>query len=110
MNAARAPRAAPREDSLTVDRNSAIAPTPSIETATYPIAANIRVESSVEVSVTPDTVVTAVGSAGNSDTPTTNAVAATASTATTTYTTSATSLATSSRVRPTGRSSRYRSV
>src|ERR1019366_6885373 len=38
MRAARAPSAAPRAESVTVDRNSAIAPTPSMDTPMNAIA------------------------------------------------------------------------
>src|SRR5664279_1167929 len=102
---ARAPRAAPRAESVTVERNSATAATPSIDQPTYTTVRAIRlVAAGPDSGGPPD-------SAGSEWTPkrwapTTNAVAATRTTATTMKATAETSLATSSRVRPTGRTSR----
>src|SRR5450755_16533 len=122
IRAASAPSAAPREESVTVDRNSAIAPTPSIDTEMKATAPSIRSSSSPGVSPEPDSDVAArldavtppgvaaTGCEPNSRVPATYAVSATSTTAVSTYTTTATSLAVSSRARPTGLASRYRSM
>src|SRR5688572_5090439 len=71
MSAASAPSVAPSGESVTVDRNSAMAPTPSIDTPMYPTVAAILTASWVPVSVVPDTVTAAAGWESKSDTPTT---------------------------------------
>src|SRR5215472_2637945 len=125
-SAASAPRAAPRDESVTVDRNSAIAPTPSMDTPMNAIAPAVLTRMSAGVRVVPDIVaaaalaarfelvtppgVTATGCTPNSSRPVTYEVPATATTAVIVYTMTEMSLATSSRVRPTGRASRYRSI
>src|SRR3954468_17479327 len=117
IRAAIAPSAAPRGESVTVDRNSAIAATPNIDTVMKATAPSSRRVNSVGDSVTPESEVTPSGSpsaAGvpvpNRTTPVTYEVNTTATTAMSTNAVTDTSLATSSRVRPTGRISRYRSV
>src|SRR5215472_6653720 len=106
-SAASAPRAAPRDESVTVDRNSAIAPTPSMDTPMNAIAA-AALAARFELVTPPG--VTATGCTPNSSRPVTYEVPATATTAVMVYTMTEMSLATSSRVRPTGRASRYRSM
>src|SRR5450759_1528397 len=59
MRAARAPSAAPRAESVTVDRNSAIAPTPSMETPMNAIAPAVLISTSAGVSPPPDSEVAA---------------------------------------------------
>src|SRR5438552_9983913 len=115
MTTASAPRVAPSDESVSVDRNSAIAPTPSIEKPTYSIAAPMRSTTWVGVSVGPLTEATTLtvvvpGCGGKSETPMRYPETATATTAPITKTTIDTSFATSRRVRPTGRASRYRSM
>src|SRR5262249_45392125 len=104
--AASAPSAAPSGESVTVDRNSAIAPTPSIETATYRTAPMMRAVTSFADRETPETDVTAEAFAGKSVTPMAYEVTATATTATNTKSTIDVNLATSNRLRLTGRSKR----
>src|SRR5919112_3198971 len=114
---ASAPIAAPSAESVTVDRNSAIAATPSIETTMYATVASSRSTRPAGLIVTPDSEVTSAGSATPADgsppnmvSPVISDVVSTAKIANSTKAISATSLATSRRVRPTGRTSRYRSV
>src|SRR2546421_5100769 len=114
---ARAPNAAPSAESVSVDRNSAMAATPSIDTVMKATVPSTRNVSWVEVSGGPDSEVTPPGSpsaAGgwvpSRSTPATYDVPTTAARASRTKTVNATSVATRSRVRPTGRASRYRSV
>src|ERR1700748_2859139 len=58
--AANAPRAAPSEESVTVDRNSAIAPTPSMDTAMNDTAPSVRSAISAGLSPVPDSEVAAM--------------------------------------------------
>ena len=143
-SAASAPNAEPRAESVMVDRNSAIAATPSIDTVMKAMAPAIRSVSWSRLSGAPDSDVAAppaawpaVGACPASpppaapppetpgrpappgacptaaawdgpsrNTPVAYAVNVTASTTSSTYAMTETSLATSSRVRPTGRTSR----
>src|SRR6516164_3940116 len=54
ISAASAPSAAPREESVTVDRNRAIAATPSIDTPMNAIAPTVRIAISAGVIGVPD--------------------------------------------------------
>src|SRR6266545_372483 len=87
---ASAPNPAPSDESVSVDRNSAIAATPSMHTVMNPTVAS--------------------GAVPSSTTPAAYEVPTIAAIASRTNTASVSSLATSSRVRPTGRASRYRRV
>ena len=114
---ASAPSPAPSDESVTVDRNSAIAATPSMDTVTNPTVASTRSASCSGVNGAPDSEVTAPGSPTasggalpSSIVPARYEVPTTAAIASSTNTVSVISFATSSRVRPTGRTSRYRSV
>src|SRR3984957_3851648 len=94
IRAASAPRAAPRAESVTVDRNSAIAPTPSMDTPMNAIAPAVRTAISAGVSPPPDSEVaatldvprplglTVAGCEPNSSVPVAYAVTATSTTAT----------------------------
>src|SRR6516165_6394266 len=95
-SAASAPRAAPRDESVMVDRNSAIAATPSMDTPMNAIAPMVRTRMSAGVSVVPDSEVatppaarfelatpvevTGTGCTPNSSRPVTYEVTATATT------------------------------
>src|ERR1017187_8660546 len=57
--AASAPRAAPRDESVTVERNSAMAPTPSMDTAMKVTATSVRRMIWASVSPEPDSEVAA---------------------------------------------------
>ena len=120
-SAASAPNAEPRAESVMVDRNNAIAATPSIDTVMKAMAPAIRSVSWSRLSGAPDSDVAAppaawpaVGACPTAaawdgpsrNTPVAYAVNVTASTTSSTYAMTETSLATSSRVRPTGRTSR----
>src|SRR5580693_6031992 len=59
ISAASAPRAAPSAESVTVDRNSAIAPTPSMDTAMNEIAPIVRSAMSAGLIAVPDSDVAA---------------------------------------------------
>src|SRR5712691_5629877 len=119
-SAASAPRAAPRDESATVDKNSAIAPTPSMDTAMKVTAPRVRSSIWARVSPEPDSEVAATldrpleliptGCEPKSSAPVAYAVSAISTTATRTNTMSATSLAARSRVRPTGRASKHLSM
>ncbi len=135
-SAPRDPSAAPIAESVSVERNSAIAATPSMETVMNAMAPRTRSASSRVVSGAPDSdvidppacspavgappapgaiepdrppggVPTAAAREGpRMSTPVAYEVTVTATTASTAYVTTAMSLATSSLVRPTGRASR----
>src|SRR5689334_12268796 len=106
--------AAPSAESVTVERNSAIAATPSIDTTMYATVPSSRIARPAGEIVTPDSDVTSGGSATpaelvdapNSSTPVTYEVTSTDRIANSTKTIREISLATSSRLRPTGRTSR----
>jgi hypothetical protein len=68
---ASAPMVAPSGESVSVEKNSANAATPSMETATYPMASSVRPPSSCGVSEVPDTDVPMVGCASNRVAPST---------------------------------------
>ena len=107
MSTPTVPRAAPIEELLTVDRNSATAATPSMQTTMYASASAVRQASWVGVRVEPlRLTVPAAGAVPSSSRPSTYATTATTSTAMTTKATTVTSLATSSRSRLAGRTSR----
>src|SRR4051812_18082710 len=111
---ASAPIAAPSAESVTVDRNRAIAATPSIDTTMYATVPSSRSTSPAGLIVTPDSDVTSGGSvtpaelvvAPNSAKPVIYDVTSTAPIANSTNTIKDSNLATSNRVRPTGRISR----
>src|SRR6266511_1224844 len=114
---ASAPNPAPSDESVSVDRNSAIAATPSMHTVMNPTVASTRSTSWVRLIGAPDSEVTPPSSASasggavpSSTTPAAYEVPTIAAIASRTNTASVSSLATSSRVRPTGRASRYRRV
>ncbi len=95
---------------MSVDRNSASAPTPSIDSAAYAIASSVRTAICPALSAVPETlsrsVPGAAGSLPSSSEPTTYPTPATSTTASTVNVTTETNLATSSRSRLTGRTSR----
>src|SRR5690349_20210700 len=106
---ASAPMAAPSADSVNVDRNSAMAATPSIDTTMYATVPTSRSTSPTGVIVTPDSDVTSAGRdtavdgcAPNNAIPVRNDVTSTAPIANSTKVISDINLATRSRVRPTG--------
>src|SRR5215218_4702447 len=90
--AARAPRAAARGESVTVDANRATAATPSIDQATYATVTAVRQVASWAAIVWPDT--DGSGLTPNSHAPTADATPATTSTARNTNTIVTASLAT----------------
>src|SRR5215469_6180193 len=100
ISAASAPSVAASDESVSVDRNSAIAPTPSMDTAIKAMAPSVRMNMSAGVIVVPESVLAmtpdvrplvpaVIGLSPNSIRPVTYAVSATATTATSTNTTSA---------------------
>src|ERR1035441_8515284 len=101
ISAASAPRAAPRDESVMVDRNSAMAPTPSMDTAMNATAPTVRSAMSDGLSPLPDSEVAAMlevvrppgvaatGCEPNSVIPVKYAVTATRMTADSVYTMSA---------------------
>jgi len=111
---ASAPIAAPSAESVTVERNSAIAATPTIEITMYATVPSNRSASPAGLIVTPESDVTSGGSATpaelvtapNRVIPVRYEVTSTARIANRTKTISEISLATSSRLRLTGRTSR----
>ena len=106
------PRLADCGASVIVDRHSPMATTASMDTVTKAMAMTVRQPTCTGDSTDPDTLTMAceIGALPSRSRPTKKPTNATLTTATTTNTDTETSFRTSNLVRPTGRTSRYRSV